>query len=63
MLPGVDKVFHIVCGAHLFVLSNDKQSGLESEAVAAAAVVVVAAVARNGSKFSQYNVVWGGFMG
>jgi hypothetical protein len=44
----------VVCGAHLFVLSVDVQAGLELVAVAAAA-------ARNGAKFSQCNVAWGGF--
>jgi hypothetical protein len=39
----------MVHGAHLFVLSNDKQAGLELVAVLAA--VAVAAV-KNGSKFS-----------
>jgi hypothetical protein len=43
-----------VCSAHLSVLSSDAQAGLEL------AVVVVAAV-RNGSKFSQCNVVWRSF--
>jgi hypothetical protein len=42
----------VACGAHLFVLSNDAQVGLE--------LAVVAAV-RNGSKFSQCNVLWGSF--
>jgi hypothetical protein len=45
-------------GVHLFVLSNNEHAGLEPEA---AVVVAVAAVARNGSKFSQCNVAWGGF--
>jgi hypothetical protein len=48
---------------HLFVLSNDEQAGLEL-AVAEASKVVMAVVAtavRNGSKFSQCIVVWGGF--
>jgi hypothetical protein len=39
-------------GAHLFVLSNVFQAGLEP----AVAAVVVVAVA--GPKFSQYNVLW-----
>jgi hypothetical protein len=58
MFPGVDGVFHIVRGAHLFGLSIDNQAGLELEAVV---VVVAAAAVRNGSKFSQCNVVWRGF--
>jgi hypothetical protein len=43
----------MVLSAHLFVLSNDMQAGLET-------AVVVAAV-RNVSKFSQSNMVWGSF--
>jgi hypothetical protein len=39
----------VVNGAHLFVLSVDMQAGLEQ------------AAARNGAKFSQCNVAWGGF--
>jgi hypothetical protein len=50
----------MVHGAHLFVLSNGRQAGLEPEA-AAAVVAVAAAVVRNGSKFSQCNIAWGGF--
>jgi hypothetical protein len=53
-IPGVAGVFCVVCSAHLFVLSNDMQADLEPAEVAD--VVVVAAV-RNGSKFSQCNVV------
>jgi hypothetical protein len=41
----------VVCGAHLFVLSIDVQAGLE-----------LAEVAKNGAKFSQCNIVWGGFL-
>jgi hypothetical protein len=40
--------FHVVCSAHLLVLSNDAQAGLEP--VVVVAVVAVAAV--SGSKFS-----------
>jgi hypothetical protein len=43
----------VVCGAHLFVLSIDAQAGLEPVVVA-----VATAVARNGIKFSQCNMVW-----
>jgi hypothetical protein len=43
-----------VCGAYLFVLSNDAQAGLWPAAVAVAAV-------RNRSKLSWCNVVWGSF--
>jgi hypothetical protein len=39
-------------------VSIDTQASLE---LGAAVVAVVAAVARNGAKFSQYYVVWGGF--
>jgi hypothetical protein len=46
----------MVHGTHLFVLSNGAQAGLEPEAAAEVAVAV-AAVARNGSKFSQCNMV------
>jgi hypothetical protein len=48
----------MVCGVHLFVLSNDHQAGLEpAEAVVVVAVAAVAAAVmvtalRNGSKFS-----------
>jgi hypothetical protein len=49
MFLEVDRGFP--CGAHLFVLSVDAQAGLEPEAV----------MARNGIKFSQCNVAWGGF--
>jgi hypothetical protein len=42
----------MVCGAHLIVLLIDVQACLE---------LVVAAAARNGTKFSQCSVVWGGF--
>jgi hypothetical protein len=49
MFPGVDKGFCMVRGTHLFVLSNDMQASLEL------------AVVRNGTKFSQCNVVWEGF--
>jgi hypothetical protein len=45
--------FCMVCGAHLFVLSNDTQAGLKPEV----AVVVAAAAARNDYKFSQCNVM------
>jgi hypothetical protein len=38
-------------GAPLFVLSVDKQAGLEP------AGVVVAAAVRNGAKFSQHNIM------
>jgi hypothetical protein len=41
--------FHLVCGAHLFVLSIDMQAALELVAVAEA---VVAVAVRNGAKFS-----------
>jgi hypothetical protein len=40
----------MVPGVHLFVMSIDMQADLE-----------LAVVERNGSKFSQYSVVWGGF--
>jgi hypothetical protein len=50
----------VVCGAHLLVLSNDVQAGLEPVAMVVVVVAVAAAV-RNGSKFSQCNVVFGGF--
>jgi hypothetical protein len=43
----------MVHGAHLFVLSIDMQAGLEP--------VMVAAVVRNGAKFSQCNMAWGYF--
>jgi hypothetical protein len=43
----------VTCGAHMFLLSNVLQSGLESAAVAAAAVVVVT------PKFLKCNVSWG----
>jgi hypothetical protein len=46
----------VVHGAHLFVLSVDAQSGLEPVAAA-----VVAAVVKNGTKFSQCNMAWEGF--
>jgi hypothetical protein len=46
----------VVCGAHLFVLSIDEQASLEL-----AVPAVMAAVVSNGTKFSQYNVAWGGF--
>jgi hypothetical protein len=39
-------------GAHLFLLSIDAQAGL---------MLQVVAVARNGAKFSQCSVTWGGF--
>jgi hypothetical protein len=45
----------MVLGAHLFVLLIDMQAGLEPVAVAVEAAV------RNDTKFSQYNVAWGGF--
>jgi hypothetical protein len=45
----------MVHGAHLFVLPIDVQAGLEPAAVAGAVAV------RNGIKFSECNVVWGGF--
>jgi hypothetical protein len=48
----------MVCGAHLFVLSNEEQTGLE---LTAAAEVVMTAAVRNGSKFSQCNMAWGDF--
>jgi hypothetical protein len=41
----------VVCGAHLFALSNHVQAGLE-----------LPGVARNGTKFSQCNMAWGGFL-
>jgi hypothetical protein len=44
---GVDGVLCVVHGAHLFVLSNDKQAGLEP----------AAAVVKYGANFSQCNVV------
>jgi hypothetical protein len=40
----------MVHDAHLFVLPNNSQAGLE-----------LAAMGRNGTKFSQYSAVWGGF--
>jgi hypothetical protein len=43
-----DGVLCLVHGSHLFVLSNDEQAGLE--------MTEVAAVVRNGSKFSQHNM-------
>jgi hypothetical protein len=60
MFPRWIGVFHVMCSAHLFVLSNDMQAGFE---LAALVVVVVeaATAVRNGSKFSQYNVMCGGF--
>jgi hypothetical protein len=45
----------VVHGAHLFVLVNDAQAGLEPEAATAVAMATV----RNGSKFSQCNMSWG----
>jgi hypothetical protein len=45
----------VVHGAQLFVLSIGAQAGLE--------LVMVSAVVRNGAKFSQCNVAWGGFPG
>jgi hypothetical protein len=47
-------------GAHLFVLSIDVQAGLEP-VVVALAVVALVVVARNGAKFSQCSMAWGGF--
>jgi hypothetical protein len=44
----------VVHGSHLFVLSIDMQKGLEMAVAAATAI-------RNGSKFSQCDVAWGGF--
>jgi hypothetical protein len=44
----------VVCVAHLFILSNDEQAGLEP-------LATVAATVRNDFKFSQCNVAWGGF--
>jgi hypothetical protein len=44
----------VVCGAHLFVLSIDMQAGLEPAAMSLVA-------ARNGTKFSQCSMMWGGF--
>jgi hypothetical protein len=41
----------MVHGAHLFVLSIDTQAGLEPAVV----------VERNGTKFFQCNLLWGGF--
>jgi hypothetical protein len=49
---------YVVCGAYLFSLSNCVQAGLEPEVA-----VVVAEAMRNGSKFSQCNMAWGGFPG
>jgi hypothetical protein len=46
--------FHMVHSAHLFVLSNYMQAGLEP-------VVVEVAAVRNGSKFFQYNMARGRF--
>jgi hypothetical protein len=45
--------FHMMCGTHLFGLSNVLEAGLEP---ALAAEVAVAAL-----KFSQCNVLWGSF--
>jgi hypothetical protein len=45
----------------LFVLSNGLQAGLEPEMAVEVVMVAVAAAVRNGSKFSQCNVAWGGF--
>jgi hypothetical protein len=42
----------MVHGAYLFVLSNDEQAVLEPEVLA-----VVATAVRNGSKFSQCDVM------
>jgi hypothetical protein len=47
--------FCVVCGTHLFVLSNDAQADLRL-VVAVVVVVVVVAAVRNGSKFSQCNM-------
>jgi hypothetical protein len=47
---------YMVCGANLFVLSIDMQAGLEAAEGVAAAV-------RNGTKFSQCKVAWGGVPG
>jgi hypothetical protein len=49
----------VVHGAHLFVLSNDEQADLEL--VVAMVAVAEAGAMRNGPKFSQCNMVWGGF--
>jgi hypothetical protein len=46
----------MMCGAHLFVLCNVSQAGLELLVAAAASVVVVAA-----PRFSQCNVLWESF--
>jgi hypothetical protein len=51
----------VVHGAHLFVLSIDIQVGLGPVALEVVAVAAAAAMAKNGTKFSQCNVVWGGF--
>jgi hypothetical protein len=48
--------FCVMSGAHLFVLSNILQAGLEL-----AAVVVVVVVAVASTKFSQCNQLWGSF--
>jgi hypothetical protein len=50
-VPGVDMGVPVLCGSHLFILSVDVQAGLE--------LVVVAG--RNGTNFSQFSVLWGGF--
>jgi hypothetical protein len=54
----------VLCDAHLFVLSNNEQADLELAAVVVAVVVMAAAAAavRNGYKFSQCNLAWGGFL-
>jgi hypothetical protein len=43
-----------MCGAHLFGLSNVSQAGLEPAVATKVAVAVL--------KFSQCNVLWGGFL-
>jgi hypothetical protein len=62
LFPGVDRGFpHGVWCSPVF-LSIDVQAGLEPVA-AVVMVVVVAAVGRNGTKYSQYNVAWEAFHG
>jgi hypothetical protein len=50
----------VVHGVQLFVLLIDVQAVLE-QAVAVVVVATAAAMVGNGAKFSQYNMVWGGF--